>query len=49
MATTQYYIQLKGYVGGAEIKTQTQFLEGRSKQNFDKTSDKVHINELCRS
>ena len=31
-------------INDAEVKTQ--FLEGRSEQNFDKTFDKVYINEL---
>ncbi len=30
----------------SEIEVKTQFLEGRSEQNFDKTFDKVYINEL---
>lgn len=29
-----------------EAEVKTQFLEGRSEQNFDKTFDKVYINEL---
>ncbi|MCM1296774.1 MAG: hypothetical protein NC311_14650, partial [Muribaculaceae bacterium] len=29
-----------------ETEVKTQFLEGRSEQNFDKTFDKVYINEL---
>lgn len=30
----------------SETEVKTQFLEGRSEQNFDKTFDKVYINEL---
>ncbi len=30
----------------SEAEVKTQFLEGRSEQNFDKTFDKVYINEL---
>ena len=30
----------------SEVEVKTQFLEGRSEQNFDKTFDKVYINEL---
>lgn len=30
----------------SETEVKTQFLEGRSEQNFDKTLDKVYINEL---
>ena len=29
-----------------EVEVKTQFLDGRSEQNFDKTFDKVYINEL---
>lgn len=31
----------------SESEVKTQFLEGRSEQNFDKTFDKVYINELA--
>ena len=30
----------------SEAEVKTQFLDGRSEQNFDKTFDKVYINEL---
>ena len=30
----------------SEVEVKTQFLEGRSEQNFDKTFEKVYINEL---
>lgn len=29
-----------------EVEVKTQFLDGRSEQNFDKTLDKIYINEL---